>query len=96
MRRSSRHHSGRREIRTRTPSKGAVLKSITLARSHLANEVKRAKRTADPESRARVTAAREQLIAAKLEAHIAAVVAGACELSPEVRSRLATLLRGVS
>ncbi len=70
--------------------------SIKLARSHLANEVKRAKRQADPESEKRVVEARRELIAAKLEAHISEVVAGALDLSPEVRSRLATLLRGAS
>ena len=67
--------------------------SITLARSHLANEVKRSKRMPDPDSQARVADARRELIAAKLEAHIRAVVASSPPLTEEQKLQLSTLLR---
>ncbi len=70
--------------------------SVTVARSVLANEVKRAKRKADPESEARVADACRELAAAKLEAYIRAAVAAAPPLTSEMRDRLTVLLRDVS
>ncbi len=67
--------------------------SVTGARSILANEVKRAKRTTDPASQARVADARRELAAAKLEAYIKAVVAACPPLSEDQKQRLRLLLR---
>ncbi len=70
--------------------------SVSRAKSQLANEVKRAKRTKDPSAPSKVAAARAALAEAKLEAVVREVVDAAPELGPATRERLAVLLRGSS
>lgn len=67
--------------------------SVLKARSRLANEVKRARRAGDQDSSA-VNDARRELAEAKLAAYIEQVLADCPPLSPEVRSKLAVLLKG--
>ena len=70
--------------------------SVARARSRLANEVKRAKRKPEPTSTERLSEARRDLAAAKLDAYISAVVAQAGPLTPEQKAKLVVLLQGPS
>jgi hypothetical protein len=66
--------------------------NVAQAKSRLAVQAKRAKRTGDVASDERVADARRELAVAKLEAYIEAVVANAPEFSTEQRTRLQALI----
>ncbi len=70
--------------------------SIARSKGQLGVKTKRLKRDTSPDAHMQVLEARRELIAAKLEAHIRAVVAGAPPLTPAMRDSLAALLRGAS
>ncbi len=70
--------------------------SVPRLKSELAVASKRLHREPTPANQQRVREARRDLAAAKLEAYIERVVAGAPELTPEQASRLSALLGGTS
>lgn len=67
---------------------------VLKARSYVAHEAKKAKQTPQPTPPLALIDARRELAAAKLEAHIRTVLAGAVPLTPAMRDALAALLRG--
>lgn len=67
---------------------------VTTARSHLAHEVKRAKRHPEPGSAKRIAAARRDLAAAKLESYVSSVVAAAPPLTRDQKNAIALLITG--
>lgn len=68
------------------------MNTVAVAKSRLAVEAKRAKRSGLPQSDQRVRDAQRDLAAAKLEAFIRDVVKAAPELTVEQRLRLQALL----
>lgn len=64
---------------------------ISVAHSRLANEVKKSKRTPDPEA---VAAARKVLAEAKIAAYITRVVESAPPLDEAAKARLSLIVNG--
>lgn len=70
--------------------------SVLSARSHLANEVKKAKASGETAGQSSaVQTARQELAAAKIAAYVKRVVAEAPPLTDEQRARLACLFAGL-
>lgn len=70
------------------------MSQVTAARSALATEVRRSKRTGSPDAATAVAQAKRRLVEANIAAYIERAVADAPPLTPEQRGRLAALLGG--
>lgn len=66
--------------------------AVNIAGSHLANTIKKPKRSSDPSAAASIDEARRVLAEAKIKAYVEKTVASAPELNGDQRQRLSALL----